>query len=243
MSKHEFHFFANYIENKWSIDDADEIHHIQKVLRLQTGQKVTLSDGQGFWAKASIESMSKSSIEFLVEDTRRRESFNTKSLAFGALRPGDVDDVLPMLVELGIQHIHVLYQSETSKSRINDAAKARWQRILISSFKQSKAVYLPSIEVWADFQAFMKSTSAKARYLYVLDGDGTPFVDSLSKDGGSFTALVGGERGLNQEELKTALAAGFVKVSLGSLVLRAKTAIVGAAIMLSQCGDCVAHTE
>ena len=45
---------------------GDNAHHAERVLRMNSGEELLVSDGNGNWAKCSIASISKKSVELRV---------------------------------------------------------------------------------------------------------------------------------------------------------------------------------
>ncbi len=271
MSKHLFRFFATRTSGtQWTLD-AEDAHHALKVLRLATGETIEATDGRGTLVRGTLLPTGKESAEItniaVVETCQTAEPVTDSGsfqrfqleLAIGALKPGDLDDVIPALVELGIDRISIFVTEETGKNRIADKSVERWNRIVRTATKQSKRLWLPelatfdSIHDWLARLPKASETPAKnTRWIFAEPDSenaktqaGHRAVQSFAGnwDGNKaakwpimLTGLVGSERGFSPSEVQAAMSLGFKPVSLGPHVLRARTAAIAAATMLAMAG-------
>ena len=276
MSKHVFRFFASPTSAiQWTLD-AEDAHHALKVLRLPAGETVEATDGKGNLIRGTLLPTGKESADItnisIIHTTHTAEpvagsdtiSRIQLELAVGALKPGDLDDVIPALVELGVDRISVFITEETGKNRIADKSVERWNRIIRTATKQSKRLWLPelatydSINDWLDgLPKPSEILTDNARWMFAEpEPDHGPDTEdrktksgfhaiqgfSIRGDGKSadwplmLTGLVGSERGFSAKEVQAVLEQGFMPVSLGAHVLRARTAAIAAATMLAMAG-------
>lgn len=238
--QHRFRFMGEMqTEGRWALR-GDEALHLTKVLRLPVDTAVEVTDGLGRWALGVVGAISGKDV-ILVTEGSQLEPRHRLSLEFaiGALKPGAVDDILPALTELGIDHIHVFHQQDSAKARLQSKVVERWQRILVQSTKQCKRAWLPEIHQYDSVADFVEQ---------VASAGGMPPVDKVVLRGaavdlalprlmhlkqGRVIVVAGGEKGLSQGEEQTLLAAGYQPASLGPFVLRAVTAAVAAAATMS----------
>lgn len=235
---HIFRFFGHETYPcKWSLD-PEELEHIRKVLRLKIGDRVEVMDGKGLIAKGHLTEISKDQV--LIETAIESQSFVAKApiqkaIALGALKPGDVDDILTELVELGINEIHIFQQADTAKYRTGDKPRERWQRLIRSAMKQCKTAWSPNLVVHESFEVALKALSLFQRK-FVLDADANAnLINTVtsSLNFQSVAVIVGSERGLTTEELKLCNVNGFEAMRMGPHILRARTAAITAAGILS----------
>jgi 16S rRNA (uracil1498-N3)-methyltransferase len=259
MSKgHRFRFLAHpdvkaASNRRWTIT-GDEHLHLRKVLRLAAGAVVEVTDGVGMWAVGTLTAAESQKV--VVETP---ESFVENppcvaiNLAFGALKPGSVDEILPALTELGVMTIHIFGQQETGKARIADKVIERWQRILLQSIKQCKRAWLPTLQVHKNVSQLLQATSEMNARRFVLVPGAAKTLLEATRDGSlqsgaageladvpasaskilGVIAVIGGEIGLAPPEQAALVAAGFTPVSLGPFILRAATAAVAASGVLA----------
>lgn len=234
---HVYRFFGEKIsEGHWKLDD-DEVTHALKVLRLEDGEMIEVMNGKGLTAsgKLHVQSKSKASAIDVTEKYLPQDSF-ARSILIGALKPGDIDDLIAPLVELGVDQIIVFRQDDTPHFRVNASSHERWQRLVRSAIKQSKRPWLVTVEAFESLDAALVKTNGFTQK-WLLSPDGSrDFIDT-TKDlrhlgGGGIAALIGGEKGLSEREESLALHAGFDRVRLGPWILRARTAAPAAAVFL-----------
>lgn len=273
MSKHVFRFFASPTsDTQWTLDDEDA-HHALKVLRLPAGETVEATDGKGTLIRGTLLPTGKESADItnivLIHTAKPVAGSDTFSriqleLAVGALKPGNLDDVIPALVELGVDRISVFITEETGKNRIADKSVERWNRIIRTATKQSKRLWLPELATFDSINGWLESlpkpseiATDNARWMFAepepdreTDTENTKTKSgfhavqgfSIRGDGKSadrplmLTGLVGSERGFSAKEVQAVLEQGFMPVSLGAHVLRARTAAIAAATMLAMAG-------
>ena len=228
---HIFRFFGAKIrDGVWSLDDA-EIEHAVKVLRLQSRMPVEVMDGAGCIVTGEVGRCSRDAVEVAVHTVDCFDPPEVKrGVAFGALKPGDVDDLLAELVELAVDEIHIFQQADTAKFRTGDKPRERWERIVRAAAKQSKRAFLPSLTVHENLKTAIQSLEPIFQTKLVLDPEGqVSLLKAVDRPLVSVVGLIGGERGLDSSELSMCQKNGYIPVKLGPYILRAKTAIVATA--------------
>jgi len=238
---HQFCFIGHSISG----DNADlmlesfEWEHVRKVLKLKLGDIVQVTDGQGLMATGPITALSNSGVQVKATAWEKALPPKTrKAIVFGALKPGGVDEVLPALTEWGLDDIHIFQQQDTAKYRTADRARDRWDRILISALKQSKRSWLPRLFLYDslgsaleqvktfDLKIMLEAHAAHAMHEHVV---GSQNIDAVK----SIACVIGGEKGFSESEFQQAKSLGFIPTSMGSYILRATTAVAGAAAFIS----------
>ena len=164
----------------------------------------------------------------------QQKSAIKRALAFGALKPGDVDELLTQLIELAMDEIHIFQQEDTAKFRTGDKPRERWERLIRAATKQSKRAFLPKIFVHEDFASALLKLKDSYETKLVLDPEAeVSLLHAVKTPQTSIVALVGGERGLSTNELNKCQNNGFMPVKMGPYILRATTAITAAAGVLA----------
>ena len=208
---------------------------MKKVLKLTEGSLVEVFDGRGNAASGSISYLDNKKALVMATPLGEAELKSKHAIAVGALKPGFVDELLPCLTELGMSTIHVFLSDQVEKSRITEKAIQRWHKIILASVKQCKRNHIPEIKTWPKLSQMIAHLEEQYSECLVLDASGTePFLshsDALS--GNSSCAGVGGEKGFTQEELSMLQARGHRIQKLGDHILRAYTAAIATASLLS----------
>ncbi len=233
---HTFRFIGQRdAAGQWTVT-GDELHHLAKVLRLSEGEAIEITDGAGRVATGTIQSIaSKTAVLDLGQEVTVPAPKWPVRMLLGALKPGSFDDLLPDLIELGVDHVDVFVHQGDAKSRIAESAVARWQRIIVQAVKQSKRAYVPTLAVHDTlFQCLtvMPSPKGVGHPLVVLAPDSSqPMPTVIATASSGMTIACGGEKGMNDEELRDLKRAGFVPTLLTKSILRATTAAVAAATL------------
>ncbi len=232
---HVYRFFGQKDSSGvWRLED-DEAHHAIKVLRLSGGEVVELVDGKGtvVTGRLVLESKSKAVLTEASELFTQKDPF-CRCIVLGALKPGDVDDLIAPLVELGADKIIIFHQSDTAQYRTSDSALDRWQRLARSAVKQSKRPWGVEMTSAGSLTAALDLTKDVSHHWILLPGAKDDLISLLpsASSGRGVSMLIGGEKGFTLAEQDQALASGYKPVRLGPHVLRARTAAQAAAVFL-----------
>ncbi len=200
----------------------DDFHHLAKVLRLRSGESVSVSDGRGSWRICTYEM----SAALGIDDSVVHIETNLRSLtvAFSVTKNDKPDLVIQKLTELGIDHIvPIITERSIVRWDSDKGAKnqSRWQKIAREAAMQSRSVFLPTIhEVYPSIEKFVDTYGPN---IAVADPEGGALTANIS------TLVIGPEGGFTHQEMDLMPQ----RVSLPGGILRAETAAVAAGVMLS----------
>jgi len=226
--------------------EGSAANHITRVLRLRTGDTLTLFDGRGGEYAARIEEFRKDSVVVAVDEPRalERESPLSLTLAQGISRGERMDWIIQKATELGASRIVPVF-TERSVVRL-DARQAEkkvqhWRGIAVAACEQSGRNRIPDVAAPLDFFEFVGSDtpgSEQSATRVLLSPTGKLRIADLGEIGMGITVLIGPEGGLTESEQEAAIAAGFKPVRMGPRVLRTETAAIAAlAIIQRDFGD------
>jgi 16S rRNA (uracil1498-N3)-methyltransferase len=212
-------FVRSLAEPRLSPEDE---HHLDRVLRIDENEPVTVCDGIGSWAVAT---WSRRRGVQLTSVVRKVPEHPFLSVAC-AIPKGDKGEfVVQKLTELGIDRI-IFFECERSIVRWDDERRVkmldRYRRIAHEAAMQSRRLFLPSLE-----------------YCQFADTLDLPEVVMAEPGGGREidvtirTVVVGPEGGFSRAELEFAMP----KVSLSKQILRVETAAMVAGAMLAAAHD------
>jgi 16S rRNA (uracil1498-N3)-methyltransferase len=208
------HAFVADVEHPELRDD--DRHHLARVLRLRTGDELTVSDGRGRWRWCRFGD-ALHPVGAVAVDERPQPAL---TVGFALVKGAKPELVVQKLTELGIDRI-VPFVATRSVVRWDDVkadrAHERLDAVAREAAMQSRRTWLPRVEPVATFAALAVEGAA------LCHRDGAP--PSLATP----TLLVGPEGGWAPEEL----AAGLPTVALGPTVLRSETAAIAAASLLT----------
>ena len=215
----------------WFSDPAltgDEARHSSQVLRMKAGDSIIVFDGQGRRASAEILSVSRDHVPLkLGEILPSRTPCPAITLAQAIPKGKNMDLIVQKSVELGIAAIQPLVTRFTVVQPGEGKAE-KWRRNALEACKQCGQDTLPEIAEPLTFDRWLDGQA---------DTVGLKLIASLSPEAISLrttlrnhpatthvTLLIGPEGDFSLAETATAIDAGFLPISLGSIVLRVETA-------------------
>ncbi len=214
------------------------VNHITRVLRLRSGDALTVFDGSGGEFGARIEEFRKDSVVVAVEDHRAldRESPLPLTLAQGISRGERMDWIIQKATELGTSRIVPLF-TKRSVVRLDEKQAERklqhWRAIAVAACEQSGRNRIPDLATPMDFFDLLPADSSGVTRL-LLSPTGAVRIDDLQDVAKGITVLIGPEGGLEDVEQEAAVAAGFKAVRLGPRVLRTETAAIAALTIIQR---------
>jgi|HubBroStandDraft_2_1064218.scaffolds.fasta_scaffold63415_1 16S rRNA (uracil1498-N3)-methyltransferase len=226
--------------------EGSAANHITRVLRLRSGDLLTVFDGSGGEFGARIEEFRKDSVVVTVEEHRPldRESPLPLTLAQGISRGERMDWVIQKATELGTSRIVPLF-TKRSMVRLDERQAERklqhWRAIAIAACEQCGRNKIPELAAPVDFFDVLPADDSGAMRL-LLSPTGNLRIEDLAEVGQDLapgvrkgiTVLIGPEGGLEEVEQEAALAAGFKAVQLGPRVLRTETAAIAALTIIQR---------
>jgi len=201
--------------------EPDDVHHLVKVLRIRESDVISVSDGRGSWATATLRPDGELGLlegpHFVPAPTHRL------GVAFVPVKGEKPELVVQKLTEIGIDDIYPLAPTAYSvvKWEADRAEKhhVRLAKVAREAAMQSRRVWLPEVH-----RVQMLANLMAGHTVAFAEPGGAPI------DASHHLVVVGPEGGFSHEELHGAPAT----VSLGESVLRAETAaIVAGTLMVS----------
>jgi 16S rRNA (uracil1498-N3)-methyltransferase len=195
----------------------DELHHLQRVLRLRTGDPLTLGDGRGSWRPARFGER----LELVGPVESAARPAPELSVGFALVKGDKPELVVQKLTELGIDRI-APFRAARSVVRWDEAkaakAVARLRQVARSAAAQCHRPWLPEVLEVGDLRSLLALPAVA-----IADRGGDPVGP------GHATILVGPEGGWADGEVPSNVP----RVRLGAHVLRAETAAITAGALLS----------
>jgi 16S rRNA (uracil1498-N3)-methyltransferase len=227
------------VAGKRLIVEGSAANHITRVLRLRTGDTLTVFDGTGGEFSARIEEFRKDTVVVSVEDHRTldRESPLSLTLAQGISRGERMDWIIQKATELGAARIVPVF-TKRSVVRLDERQAERklqhWRAITVSACEQCGRNRLPDLTTPIDFFDALPADFTPGATRLLLSPSGDLRIDDLKDMGQGITVLIGPEGGLEDVEQESALAAGYQPVRLGPRVLRTETAAIAALTIIQR---------
>jgi 16S rRNA (uracil1498-N3)-methyltransferase len=214
---------------------STNIHYLKNVLRLKTGDPVTVLDGCRSYHVILKRSAEGTLVGAIVDSCEEGSSFPVRvELAFGCVRPGPTEEILRHCTELGVESFFPLLLERSS--RRPESTRTRWLKIASSACAQSGRTIMPEINDPTILEVFVDKIRPGSMIIYLtVDRTAIPMAQVLDRlESNSVTILVGPEGGLTTAEESMLAGAGCVFSSLGGFSLRTETAaILGAGLVTS----------
>ncbi len=213
----------------------DSSRHIVQVLRMQVGDKIKLTDGQGYLLEATITENHKKACRVHIDKlSHQPASANRVVIGISLVKNASrFEWFLEKATELGIAAIVPLRCERTEKERFKTD---RFRGILISAMLQSQQTWLPELREPASLQELLEEpallNNLQKFIAHCANGEKKELVDCLRESAVSRVILIGPEGDFTSSELSLAFSKGFLPVSLGDTRLRTETAGVVAATLL-----------
>lgn len=230
--------------------EGSAANHIARVLRLRSGDSLTVFDGSGGEFGARIEEFRKEAVVVAVEEHRPldRESPLPLTLVQGISRGERMDWIIQKATELGASRIVPVF-TKRSVVRLDEKQAERklqhWRAIAVAACEQCGRNRIPDLAVPMDFFDMLAGdpsgrpdsagrTDSGGSTRLLLSPTGDLRIDDLQDVGKGITVLIGPEGGLEDVEQEAAVTAGFKAVRLGPRVLRTETAAIAALTIIQR---------
>lgn len=217
---------------------ADEAAHALRVLRLQPGDEVILTDGQGRFYRARISECNRKRCQVEVE-VQEEQAPLWKGHLHLALAPTKNMDRMEWLAEkateIGFDELTFLNCQWSERHIVKGE---RIEKILVSAMKQSLKARLPKLNEMTDFMNFVKQPFSGQKFIaHCHEGEKRPLRQALLPDEDALV-LIGPEGDFSPDEVAEAIRQGFTPVTLGNTRLRTETAALVAVHLMN-----LAHTN
>lgn len=227
-------FFAADFEPSQAqlIMDEPSSRHIVQVLRLQTGEKIHITNGKGTLAIAEIGDCNKKKAQVnIISNIFIEKSTPEVCMAISTLKTANrFEWFLEKATEIGINKIVPLNCHRTIRQKIRHE---RLMAICISALIQSRQCWLPEITPHYDFNNWVTTDFEGQKFIAHCEDDGKKnSLTEVLQPGVNRQILIGPEGDFSPEEIGIALNNNFMPVSLGNTRLRTETAGVVAATLL-----------
>ncbi|MDD3879992.1 MAG: 16S rRNA (uracil(1498)-N(3))-methyltransferase, partial [Syntrophomonas sp.] len=228
--------------------DEEQTRHIEKVLRLKSGDIVKVFDGNGneYQLRLQEKRQKKLQAEILSRETMLEDLAINLTLVQGIARSEKMDFIIQKAVELGVRSIIPL-QSEYSVARFNEEKEGkkikRWQKIAQEACKQCGRNHIPEVEPVLDFSALMAHIGDKPALLCYEQEKEVHFRTLLREQRENFCTrglflIIGPEGGFSPAEVEIARRQGLFIAGLGPRILRTETAsLLACGIIMYEYGE------
>lgn len=233
--KESRYFFVPDAENQTELP-VDEAMHAMRVLRLKSGDELFLMDGEGNYFRAHVTVAATHHCYYEIEEKlpQPRQWQGHLHLAIAPTKMMDrMEWMIEKATEVGLDEVSFL-NCKFSERRL--VKLVRLDKIVTAAVKQSHKAWKPQVNEMVSFSTFMQQPHEGRKYIAHCyeEVPRVELFDELRKpaDTEDVTVMVGPEGDFSIEEVRKAVDAGWISVSLGESRLRTETAGLSAVMMM-----------
>lgn len=215
-------FFSDQISSgSKQVLQNDEAHHAIKVLRVNIGELIKISDGVRNWVSGPIIEIAKKELIISITDRGEIQSTMPELVLVQAITKSDRNkEMLELAVEAGVDRI-IPWQADRSISKWQSDSTQKWQAGIKQSCKQARQIKLPQLMKVMNTSEVVKVIGSEGFGIVFHEGAPTKLSEITIPN--SLTAvylIIGPEGGISEQELELFQNANSKVVRLGETVLR-----------------------
>jgi 16S rRNA (uracil1498-N3)-methyltransferase len=231
---YRFYVEPEQIQDKEIRITGSDVNHIKNVLRMKPGEKIIICNGQGkdFYCIIKAEEGGQITAEILRISDTDTELSGKIYLFQGVPKKDKMELIIQKAVELGVYEI-IPVMTKRTVVKLEDKRKEqkkieRWQAISASAAKQSGRGIIPKVADTMTFKEALKT--AKSMDLKVIPYENAEDIKKTREIIQSINSsqaigiIIGPEGGFEDNEVKEAIEAGILPITLGRRILRTETA-------------------
>lgn len=214
-----------------ALDDATA-RHVNQVLRMKKGDRLSLTNGEGKRCIAVIHEQYKKGCRVYIEEAAEDiPALQPRvAIAISLLKNASrFEWFLEKATETGVSSIIPLICERTEGVHFRFE---RMRNILVSAMLQSRQCWLPELSPPVAFKEWISRADAPRKYIAHCMDSAKSGLPAAAAFGGDKIICIGPEGDFTPAEIDMALHYRFTPVSLGSTRLRTETAGIAAAVLL-----------
>ena len=218
-----------------TVEIFEDAKHIEKVLRMNCGDKILVFDGSGAEYTAELTEINKTVCKGrILEKSFSLSEPQTRITLFQALpKTGKMEMIIQKAVELGVFEV-VPVMTERCVTKINNRAAGeekakRWNKVSVEAVKQCGRGLIPKVLEPVTFEKaveMMKELQVALMPYELLGHEGQRGLKEILDENMSateFGIFVGPEGGFSDAEAEYAVKNGIRAIGLGRRILRTET--------------------
>ena len=225
-------FYTPDIQTRAELPE-EEAQHCIRVLRLNIGDQITLTDGKGYFYRAEISAATNKRCMVNILETTYQEPLWNGHLHIAMAPTKNMDRTewfAEKATEIGFDELTFLNCRFSERKVIKTE---RISKILVSAIKQSLKARLPQLNEMTDFNKFITQPFKGQKFIaHCYEGE-KPLLKDVFHKGEDALVLIGPEGDFSEEEVKKAIGKGFRPISLGKSRLRTETAALVATMVIN----------
>jgi 16S rRNA (uracil1498-N3)-methyltransferase len=223
-------FLTDIIDNGICFLTESESRHAIKVLRMKNKDELSIINGNGLYGKGEIIDSSLKKIKIKIRELKEIKKPVPLTLAFCPTKNNDRNKlIIEKSTEIGVTDFFPLISQNSERRKWNIE---RFEKVLISSTKQSQRLWLPTIHPAEKFNDFIKKISYKLKFLaHCKEGEKIQ-LKKISNSLESQVIVIGPEGDFTSEEIELSKVNNYKMISLGNNRLRTETACIAAVTLM-----------
>ncbi len=217
-------FYSPEITSDTFTLSQEESKHCLKVLRLNTGDTVHLTDGKGNLYQTRIIDADTKKCSLEIQEIKEEYGKRKYKIHLAVAPTKNINRYewfLEKATEIGIDEITPII-CEHSERRV--IKPERLNKVIIAAMKQSLKAYLPVLNPAMSFKDFAGKNFDSEKYIAYCSDKYRDNLKDLYKKQKDSVIMIGPEGDFSEQEINTTIKSGFKPVSLGPERLRTETA-------------------
>lgn len=230
------HFFINsknITNDLVTIDDKENYQHIARSLRAKNGEKLRVIDENRIEYECVISNIDKNSIEAKIEKkypSKNDLDFNL-FLAQSPVKSDAQGFIIEKATELGVRGIYPIYTDFCNLGKsIIEKKITKWQKIMSEASKQCERASIPKCFDLTNLDTLLTSKKFDKILAFCERDERFSLNNYLAKNpikkDENILAIIGPEGGFSAREFKYFEENNIAMLTLGSLILKAETAVI-----------------
>lgn len=221
--------------------DEDAAHHVSRVLRMVTGQPLSLFDGSNQAFNASISHIDKKQVWVQIQQGKLENRESPLHLHLGQVisRGEKMEFTIQKSVELGVNEITPLFSQrcgiQPDEARMTKKIQ-QWRKIAIAASEQCGRNCIAQIHPAQTLESWCGRQENRLKLN--LHPRASTSIRELSAPQAGISLIIGPEGGLSETEIAMTTRHQFTDILLGPRILRTETTALTAISALQVCfGD------
>ncbi len=218
-------YFATEMKDNKLILSDDDHHHIKKVMRMNNHDLIEVVYDNKLYL-CEINDISRVDINIVEEKEEKHDKYPFISLIIPTLKEQKLDLIFQKGTEIGVnEFIVVPYERSMVKydSKKESTKLERWKKILKEASEQSHRLNVPNIKLCNNFNFIDELDGLK---LICSTNEKDNYIKDVLKNNSSYDKIflaIGPEGGISPKEEELLEKKGFLKITLGSQIMRVET--------------------
>tara|TARA_B110000858_G_scaffold182501_1_gene221984 strand:+ start:216 stop:905 length:690 start_codon:yes stop_codon:yes gene_type:complete len=224
-------FLTQHIENKTCFLTETDSHHAIKVLRMKNEDFLYVIDGKGVLGEGVIIDANSKKTKVKIHQLKKIKKPISLALAFCPTKSNDRNSlIIEKATEIGVTDFYPIISQNSERRKWKTE---RFEKILVSSVKQSQRFWIPTIHPTEKFNDFVeKLGSAELKFIAHCKDQEKIELRTITNSIETQMIIIGPEGDFTSNEIELAKENNFKMVSLGNNRLRTETACIAAVTLM-----------